>query len=1291
MAWKNALRNLGRYVAGLGIVLAASLLASLPVRAQEFAAVTGVVTDKGGGAIGTVDVALDNDKVGLHLKTQTDEQGIYQFLRLAPGDGYNLSFSKDGFKKFSLNNVYLGISTTSTHNAVLEVGAITETIEVKAASEETLNTTDASIGNVFDSTLLHTLPIQFRDSPAALLGLQPGVVLSGGNDPSGNRDGAVTGARADQGNITIDGIDANDQATGQAFATVANAPVDAIQEFRGITANPLADEGRSSGAQIQLTTKGGTDQFHGNAYEYHRNTIFAANSFFNNANGVPRAALIRNQFGGSLGGPVKKDRLFFFFNYEGRRDASQDNIARTVPLDTFRNGEVGYINNGPGCTSASRSDTQPACISFTPATGANSLASLDPAGIGANAPLLTFINQRYPHANDLTGGDGINTGLVRFNAPFHLGNNTYTTRIDDNLTNKQKLFGRFNIVHSAQTDDVNFAAVQFPGDPAPAHEITDHSYSFAIGHTWTISANKINQLTIGLTDSKLSFPSVGQQGFPNQYTFGPYSAPFESLQGQFRTVPVPTYRDDFNWIRGKHSFQFGGVFKPEHQTSRQINDFNFLSIGLGGQTTSLDSTTRDLRPSDMLIDPATGSVDASAAAEWDANFPFMLGRFASDDTNFNYTRTGTAQSPGTGKTRNYRYFEYEFYGDDQWRVTNNLTLTYGLRWQFYSVPYETGGLQSVPTVDFPAFFNARVQNGLAGISGPDAAPTVQYVLGGAANKGGPSIYNPDYKNFSPRLALAYNPGFRSGLLHSVFGDRKTTIRLGGTIDYDRVNANTINFIQDQVSYLFNNSVNTLFGGADPGVSLGTDPRFQAIGTLPVTNTAPPITTPFSPFIDSASGYPLGNAQGQFNYTIEKNFRTPYSYVYTLGVQRELPGNLIIEANYVGRLGRKLFAQSDGAQIVDFIDPASKQGLVSAFNQLSAQVRAGVPGPQITTQPWFENQMDSAMQNNFGVANCAQFASIVFGANIPTCTRLVRALEFSKLNIGDLSDTVQALYGFFSGPFGGLINPNVGLAGQFSVNSYISNAASSNYNALLLTVRKRYSNGLQLDFNYTYGRSIDNLSTVANTVIGGLVCDVRDLRVCRGDSDFDVRHAISANGVYDLPFGRGRRFGSQVPGWLNQIIGGWQFSTIATWRTGFPFSTSTEAFPVNFFVNSPAILTGSASAIRTNIHSDSNGAIQLFADPTAAQGAYSFTNGGETGSRNTLRGPGFWNFDTSFSKSFNMPWSEAHKLQFRWESYNAFNHTNFADPGADINAGTFGQITSQAGSNRVMQFALRYDF
>lgn len=1276
-----------------------ALLILTTVRGQEVSGVRGVVSDKSGAAVAGVDVALDHDQSNLHLKTTTNDEGVYQFLRLAPGPGYRLTFSKEGFRKVEISDVYLGVNSTSTRNATVEIGVITQSVEVRATGEQTIDTTDATIGNVFGTDLLHSLPIQIRESPAVLLQLQPGVVPLTGNDASGNRSGAVTGARADQGNITIDGIDANDQATGQAFATVGNAPIDAVQEFRGITAGDTADMGRSSGAQIQLVTKSGTNNWHGNAYEYHRNTITAANSFFNNASGVPRAALIRNQFGGSLGGPVKKDKLFFFFNYEGRRDASQDNIARTVPLDQFRNGTVGYINNGSDaqgnpCDASARlnNSVTAQCISFTPATGANSLASLDPKGVGTDAALLTFVDSRYPHANDLTGGDGINTGLLRFNAPVRRYYNTYTTRIDNNLTDKQKLFGRFNIVRTAYTDDINFAAVQFPGDPAPAHQITVRDYSFAIGHTWTISANMINQAVFGITASRLGFPSLAQQTFPNSYGIGGVggnafmSSPFSSLESQFRTVPVPDIRDDLTWTRQKHVLQFGGLFKPQHQTSRQINDFNFVTLGLGGLTTSLDSPSTNLRPSDILQDP-------TAFGEWDSTFPFMLGRFAAVSTNFNYTNSGNPQPPGSGRTRNYRYFEYEFYGQDQWHMTNSLTLTYGLRWQYYSVPYETNGLQSVPTVDYTKIFPARVEAGAAGISGSTAVPIVQYVLGGKGNKNGPDIYNPDFRNFSPRFALAYNPGFREGLLGHVLGDRKTSIRLGGTIVYDRVNANTINFIQDQVSYLFNNSVNSLFGGGDPGATLGTDPRFTALGALPVTNVAPPITTPFTPFVDSATGYLLGNAEGQFNYAVQKNFRTPLSYVYNLGVQRELPGNFLLDVNYVGRLGRRLFAQSDAAQLVDFIDPTSKQGLVDAFNQLSAQIRASTPGSLITTQPWFENQMDSAIQTNFGgfgINNCQQFTAAVFGANIPTCTRLVRALFSTLLRRGDLTDTLQALYGFFPGPFGGIIPQNVGLAGQFSVNSYISNAGSSNYDAMLLTLTKRYSSGLLFHFNYTFSHSIDNVSTVANTVVGGLVCDVRNLRVCRGNSDFDVTHLITADGIYDLPFGKGRRFASHPARWLNQIIGGWQFGTVATWNTGFAFSTSTDAFPVNFFVNSPALLTGSGSALASNIHSDTTGAIQMFSNPTAALDAFSFTNGGQVGSRNTLRGPGFWNFDTRFTKQFSL--TESHKLTFQWDAFNAFNHTTFADPAADINSpATFGQITSQASPNRVMQFGLRYEF
>jgi hypothetical protein len=1210
------------------------------VSAQEFASVTGTVVDPQDVPVPGVAVELDNPKTGIHASAMTNEQGFYQFLRLPPGPDYRITFAKDSFRKVALDNVNLAVNTTTTQDVSLQLGEVTTTVEVSGTGALTLNTTDATVGNVFGPKLLDSLPVQFRDSPAALLGLQPGVVIAGSNDPSGNREGAVTGARADQGNITIDGIDANDQATGQAFATVGNAPVDAVQEFRGITAGITADFGRSSGAQIQLVTKSGTNDWHGAAYEYHRNTVTAANTFFNNAAGVPRAALIRNQFGGSLGGPVMKDRLFFFFNYEGRRDASQDQELRIVPLDNVRNGLLNYINNNPGCDASATLQSAPQCISTTPITGPNSVQALDPAAIGVNTALQQFVNGRYPSANDvLTAGDGINTGGFRFNAPFALGNNTYTTRMDFNISKNQRLFGRFNIVRSAQTDDINSVPAQFPGDTTPAAQITDRDYSFAIGHTWTISSTKINQAVFGITASRLGFPSLFQPAFPNDYTFGAFSAPFPSLQSQFRTVPVPTLRDDFTWIRGRHTWQFGGMFKPSHQTSTQINDFNFLSLGIGG---NLQSLSNSQRPSDILDDPV-------AATEWDQQFPFLLGRFASDDSNFNLNKDGSAQDVGSPKIRDYRYFEYEGYAQDQWRVKNSLTLTLGLRYQYFSVPYEVNGLQSVSDIGFQTYLNDRIAAADQGSNGDTAIPFLTYDLGGKANHAR-GIYNPDRNNFSPRVAFAFNPSFKRGLLNSVFGDKRTVLRGSATMVYDRVNANTINFIQDQVSYLFNTSANTNFG------DLATDPRFTAIGTLPVTNTPQPVTHPLAPYVDA--GVPFGNAEGQFNYTVDPNFKTPFAYVYSFGVQRELPGSFIVDVEYVGRLGRKLFAQADAGQSVNFLDTASNQRLFTAFNALSQELRSGAT--TVTPQPWFENQC---------------FAG---------CTQLIADAIGNLVVKGDLSDTLQALNA------NGLIANNSGLAGQFSTNAYIGNFGSSSYNGMLVTVKKNLSRSLEFDFNYTFSRSIDNVSSVANTVVGGLVCDATNLRVCRGPSDFDVTHLFSANGVYDLPFGRGRSFGGNANNFVNAFIGGWQFATIFTAHSGFAFGTNTGAFPVGFVFDSPAVLTGSGSALATNIHDD-NGKIQLFANPSAALNALSNPFGGQIGNRNNLRGPGFVNFDMSLAKRFVMPWSEKHTIQFRTEAYNVFNHTNFADPGANINSPTFGQITAQAGGNRVLQFALRYEF
>jgi hypothetical protein len=1267
MASENSRRRLGQRVAWLGILLATALLIVSPIRAQEISGVTGVVLDNSGAAVGGVTVALDSAKTGFHLETTTNEQGSYQFLRVPPGQGYKLTFLKDGFRKLELSDVALGVGTTSTRNATLEVGQVTQTVEVQASAAETLNTTDASVGNVLDARTLRDLPSLIRETPAALLGLQAGVVANSGG--SANQAGAVTGSRTDQGNVTIDGIDVNDQAGGFSFATVGNAPIDSVQEFRATTANPEAYDGRSSGAQIQLVTKSGTNDFHGAVYEYNRTAATAANDFFNNSAGVARPALTRNQFGADVGGPIKKDKLFFFFNYEGRRDASQSAVAQTVPLANVRAGGINYVNDNPGCTDSARLNdpATASCITQLPATSTTgpSVQGFDPLGIGDNTALLAILN-KDPAANDLTGGDGVNTGLFRFNAPVSVDHNTYVGRVDYKINSKQTLFGRFNIVRENDT----YTVQQFPGDPT-TQLFQDRSYSYVIGHTWTINANNINSATFGLTQQYNNFPAGpgAFPTFPNEFSFGPFALPFApGVSTQSRTVPVPTIRDDYTWIHGKHTFQFGTNIRPIHQNSTLTESYNFLGVGIGGNLASLGPSGSPLRPDNILDDQIQQN-------EWDGVFTTLLGRFADQDTNFIYNKALQPQPAGATAVRDFHYTEAEFYFADNWRVRNDLTISYGLRWSYYGVPFEANGYQSVPNVSLNTLFDTRVQNGLLGVSGPGAAPNLTYSLGGPANNA-PGYFKPDYKDFAPRLGIAWNPSFKDGLLKSVFGDRKTTVRLGGSIVFDRI-AGTVSFLADQNSFLFQNSNSTIFGQADPVASLMTDPRFTSLTALPAPVVPPVVTSPTTPFV--SGGIPFGTSEDQSIYTVDPNFKTPYEDVFGLGIQRELPGNTLLEIDYVGRLGRRLFAQSDGAQLVDFKDPASGEGLIAAFNNIATAVRNGTPPGSVPVQPFFENQIADFI----GVP-----CTVAFGGN--SCTSVLAGSSLSQFFLnGDITDFLVSMNSF------GLIAPNIGIAAQAASIAYVSSNSSSNYNGMLVILRKKFSNGLQLDFNYTFSHSIDNLSSVVNTVYGGYICDLRNLRVCRGNSDFDAKQIVTANWVYDLPFGHNRYIGRDMPEWADRIVGGWSYSGIWTWRTGFAFGTATGSFPVsNFygasgFAGTPAVLTGNRADLGSNIHNE-NGALQYFADPATTLAQFSNPFGGEVGNRNDLRGPDYWTIDAALLKNIKL--TERLNLQFRAEAFNLFNRENFNPPGTNINSSTFGVLSSTAGEGpRQMQFALRLEF
>ena len=1255
---------------------------SAPLLAQEVASLTGVVTDATGAVVPDASVLVVDTRTNASYETKTNSVGAYSFTKLVPGPGYKLTFRREGFETVSIADVYLAVSSTHTQNVQLTVGKVSESVEVSGAgSEVTLNTTDTTIGNNFDMRTVHDLPVIFRDSVAGLLQFQPGVVAAATalDDPNNSRTGAVTGSRQDQGNITVDGIDVNDFSTGQAFVETANAPVDSIQEFRSETANPLSAEGRGSGAQVNLVTKSGTNTWHGSLFEYLRNTDTEANDFFNTRATpvIPRSQLNRNQFGGTIGGPIKKDKLFFFVDYNGRRDAQQDTVERTVPLANLRAGGMSYINSGPGCTVNSRLNTQPNCITqLTPAQ----MAAISPAAV-ADPALVSFIDSRYPVANDLTAGDGINTGGFRFNSPDHLYENNFITRLDYNLNSKHKLFGKFSIIGEKSGDNVNGATVQFPGDPVTKF-IIDTSYVYAVGDTWNISNNKVNQFVFGVSRSRLNFPTHFNPAGANDYiTFAnngsnqsTIDSPYEDQSTQRRDIPIYNFRDDFSYVRGTHNIQAGGTFKPITALSNEVLDLNAITTGLGGQLFGLDSS---LRPANILQDPG-----AVATTAWDTDLAFIVGRFASVQQNINYNLNQQPTPQDHGNIRKWRYYETELYLQDTWRARSDLTFTYGIRWQYYSVPYETQGFEAVANVGPTTYFNERLAAAAQGISGDNTIPFVSYRTGGKANDG-PGFYKANWKDFAPRLSVAYNPSFTSGLAGRLLGDRKTVIRAGAGIVDDHPNTEAVNFEQNRNSYLFSSQTTTNFGASEsPEEALRNDPKFTGVANLPsglLTPQQP--TNPFTPFV--LNGVPFGEQNGfTFNYAVDPNLKTPYNITFTAGIQRELPGKFQLDVNYFGRLGRRLLIQADAGQIINFTDPKSKHTLAGDFADLSKQARAN-PNALPTPEPFFENQVNAAL---------APFGVTCQDIGFPSCTSIMTIFADGLVVRGDLADTVQFLNG------NGLLTSGVGLSPQFDTNVYVTNKSFSSYNSLLATLHKNYSNGLQFDLNYTYAHSIDNASVGANSFFTDFVCDVTNLSVCKGDSDFDVRHSITATGLYDLPFGAGKRFGGTASGWLNQIIGGWSISGIQNWHTGLAFRTGSNAFPIGYAAEAPGIFNGDNAAIASHIHTDNSngGALQFFANPTAAIGAFSGPLGLEMGPRNNLHGPHFSETDLAVIKNFKL--RERLTLQFRAEAFNAFNHPSFALPLNGVagvaeftSPSSFGVITQTASIPREMQFALRLEF
>ena len=445
--------------------LAAVLFAAASLFGQNLASLSGTVTDPSGAVIPGASLQLKNTDTQVSRETVSDDQGRYAFPQMQPGS-YQLSAKAKGFNDVIVNNVVLQVNVPATENVSFEkLGAVTEVIAVSAEGVQ-VNTTDASLGNAIGGAALTRLP-SFARNIVGLLAFQPGVTF----------DGSVNGGKTDQGNVTLDGVDVNDQQDRYAFTSVIRITLDSVQEFRTTTMNANADQGRTSGGQVSLITRSGTNNLHGAAYELHRNTATAANDFFNNSSSVKRPALLIDVFGARVDGSIKRNKAFFMVNYEGRRDRSAANVLRTVPSDLLRQGIVQY---------------RTASGAINRLTPADIRTRIDPAGIGVNQASLALFNT-YPTANDFTVGDGLNIVGHRFTAGRHTKQDTYISKLDYVWSDKHSFFARGNL-----QNDHSAGIPQYPGDP-PRSVGLNNSKGIALGATSLLRPTLINTFRYGIT------------------------------------------------------------------------------------------------------------------------------------------------------------------------------------------------------------------------------------------------------------------------------------------------------------------------------------------------------------------------------------------------------------------------------------------------------------------------------------------------------------------------------------------------------------------------------------------------------------------------------------------------------------------------------------------------------------------------------------------------------------------------------------------------------------------------
>lgn len=1281
--------------------------AQIAVQAQTTGSLSGTITDQANAVVAGATVTLQSNIATGERSAVTDSNGAFDFQALLPGT-YQLSVEASGFKKSIAREIVVSLSLNTQVNVALEIGLANESVTV-TATQEVLNTVSPSLTNVINTRQVVDLPLGTRN-PLELAGLQAGIAVTGDNV----RGSSIAGLRQTATNVTQDGINAMDNfvKTSSLFA-ISTPSLNSTAEFSITTGTVGSEQGRGVG-QVTLVTKSGTNEFHGGWFYMNRNDALQANNFFSNAGNIERPRQNQHFFGFDIGGPIYaprfgeggpaiwkgKDKATFFFAYEGFRDNFSVPRNRTVLTPEARQGIFRYSRICP------TNPPNPAC---TPGVQTVNLLAIGTQN--ALNPITMGVIGQTPLPNNNDAGDGFNTAGFRYNVTGVSNNDKYVGRYDHQLVENTFLGShKFEFVlnyfkNVLSPDTFNGLEAPFPG-------LTN---AFQGGPRWLVTGAVVSNFGSSMTNVF----RVGKQWAPVGFLLEQEpNAPFIDFQGitdpfpgtnfqsQGRDTQVWQISDNFSWSRGNHLIRLGGDYQ-------QIFADTFNDVGIN--------------PTIVLGTPAhnTGGIA-------DSSFPFsnatiltsarntfanLVGNLSSASATLNVTSPTSGFVPGATRARLFQQRDLALYVQDQWRARSNLTINGGIRWDYMGVPTIPNGL-AIQLTDHRHIFGV---SGFGNLFTPNAAFGAAPAIGAldfVSGETGKGLYNNDWNNFAPFFGFAWSPEFESGIGKLLFGGAgKSSIRGGYSISY----------LRDGFTVL-SNALGV--GTTNPGL-IATAAQTTPTGVLTGAGVPLPPQTFRVPITDRANN--VANPNNSL-WAIDPELKTPYVQQWSFGIEREIAKDTAIEIRYSANHAIKLYRAVDFNEINIFENGflrdfnAAKTNLaICQANAAACRAAQGVAGiPALTTGLPAGTIVQTANTfQNWGLPGQLPLASFPrffnFGA-VGSIAALGPHQHFANAgfinnlnnnNVGTLASTLA-----FSNTYRGTReNPANGIPSNFFLANpnaagarLLTNDSMSNYHSLQLEVRKRLSAGLMFQADYTFSKALtdapdaqgNNQSTLEN------FRTFRDKRLDYRRSNDDQAHRFVANTLYDLPFGRGRRFLSGSNSFVNQAIGGWTVGAIVAWSTRPPFfitsgRTTVNAWPLGTEANNlPAELVGMTfdefkqhvGVFRTpggvfwfnpdllDITRDANGRVLT---STIKSGVFAQPSAGSFGNfpMNSIDSGRYFNTDISVTKRF--PIGERVTFELKTTMINILNNANFAFGNTQFDSTSFGRITTTSGSPRVIHF------